>query len=77
MKADRGVTQKRQGSEPDIMPFDGSGGEFESPLRSKDQDRTVKLVLRIKSFRQRVVIFDVKDGLNRHCSWLAESRPDL
>lgn len=52
------------------MAFHCQSSEFKSTLWCKDQDRAVECA---GAFRQRVIIFDVKDGLNGDLEDMLES----
>lgn len=51
------------------MALHACGGEFQCSLRCEDQNGAVELALWTGALRQRVVVFDVEDGLNCDC-WL-------
>lgn len=49
------------------MALHACGGEFQCSLRCENQNGPIELALGTGSLGQRIVVFDVQDGLNRDC----------
>ena len=58
--------EESKGSKPNIVPFFGSRSKLECTRRCQNENGPVKYSG--ASLRSWVVIFDIKDRLNRYCA---------
>lgn len=60
------MAQERECSQPDVMPFDAGGGEFQRALGGQDKDGSVERGRNGRSLGQGVIVLDIENGLDDH-----------